>query len=221
MGVLSKPELDKLSVMYDGDKCRDASDKIRGYLFQDYIAIDFLLKDNVECVCTEYLEDVDAFIDDGKKGKFEFAQVKYYPNTCPDKEEIMTDLYYQFLRLKMLKSEYIPVPRLYIYRPNKIMDVDFDKMKEYIGVPLKKRRPVISDVEKWLKDNVYKSTKKEEQKNALFSAMASGNSLREFLSRYKIIRMDDIYKLKSELMNNLAKTYSKPDESISDENWKR
>lgn len=39
VNVLSKMELDKLSIMYDGDKNRDATSKIRGFLFQDYVTI--------------------------------------------------------------------------------------------------------------------------------------------------------------------------------------
>ena len=39
MNVLLKMELDKLSIMYDGDKNRDATSKIRGFLFQDYVTI--------------------------------------------------------------------------------------------------------------------------------------------------------------------------------------
>ena len=35
MNLYTKEELDKLSVMYDGDKDRDATSKIRGFLFQD------------------------------------------------------------------------------------------------------------------------------------------------------------------------------------------
>mgnify|MGYP007005652114 CR=1 FL=1 len=61
MSVFTKMELDKLSVMYDGDKDRDATSKIRGFLFQDYVTIMCLLKNQVEYVCSEYLEDVDVF----------------------------------------------------------------------------------------------------------------------------------------------------------------
>ena len=39
MSVLTNTELDILSVMYEGDKTRDATDKIRGFLFQDYVTI--------------------------------------------------------------------------------------------------------------------------------------------------------------------------------------
>ena len=76
MSVLTRTELEKLSVMYEGDKNRDATSKIRGFLFQDYVAIMGLLKN----------------------------QVKYYPKTSPKMKEISTDLYYQYLRLQMLQS---------------------------------------------------------------------------------------------------------------------
>ena len=55
MSVLTRTELEKLSVMYEGDKNRDASSKIRGFLFQDYVAIMSLLKKQVKYVCLECL----------------------------------------------------------------------------------------------------------------------------------------------------------------------
>ena len=80
MGMLMNTEVDKLSVMYEGDRNRDAADKIRGFLFQDYVTIMCLLQNQVEYVCSEYLEDVDVFFEDGT---FEFIQVKYYPKKYP------------------------------------------------------------------------------------------------------------------------------------------
>ena len=62
-------EVDILSVMYEGDKNRDAADKIRGFLFQDYVTIMCLLQNQVKYVWSEYLEDVDVFFEDGT---FEF-----------------------------------------------------------------------------------------------------------------------------------------------------
>ena len=47
VSVLDDTKLGKLALLYDGDKDRDASSKIRGYLFQDYVAIDCLLKEDV------------------------------------------------------------------------------------------------------------------------------------------------------------------------------
>lgn len=55
VSTLQEKEIDNLSIMYEGDKKRDASSNIRGFLFQDYAAIKCLLKSDVTCVCSEYL----------------------------------------------------------------------------------------------------------------------------------------------------------------------
>ena len=51
MSVIDKEEKKRLSIMYEGDKPRDASDKVRGFLFQDYVAISCLLQEHVDYVC--------------------------------------------------------------------------------------------------------------------------------------------------------------------------
>ena len=58
-------EKQKLENMYLGDINRDASDKIRGFLFQDLVAINYLLDKETGYVCLEFLEDVDVFCSDG------------------------------------------------------------------------------------------------------------------------------------------------------------
>lgn len=40
MSALTNTETDKLSVMYEGDKERDAASKIRGFIFQDYVTLE-------------------------------------------------------------------------------------------------------------------------------------------------------------------------------------
>lgn len=61
MGVINTTaEKDKLSCMFEGDQARDASSSIRGFLYQDYVVINYLLEKDVEYVCSEYLEDVDT-----------------------------------------------------------------------------------------------------------------------------------------------------------------
>ena len=55
MSLYTKEEFNKLSVMYDGDKDRDATSKIRGFLFQDYITIMCLLQRLIEKIIATYL----------------------------------------------------------------------------------------------------------------------------------------------------------------------
>lgn len=218
--MFTKSELDKLSVMYAGDKGRDATSKIRGFLFQDYVTIMCLLQNKVQYVCSEYLEDVDVLFEDGT---FEFIQVKYYPKTSPAMKEISTDLYYQYLRFQMLQSTLKAKPRLYIHRGGKVEKPTLDEMKTYIDLgrklPESVEYPKLEEATAWLKTNVYSTNKKEEQKKTLFGTMAAEDSLNEFVTKFDVIHQQDINGYKAELMEALAKTYPNPDEDGDDENW--
>lgn len=220
MSVFTKTELDKLLVMYDGDKDRDATSKIRGFLFQDYVTIMCLLNNQVEYVCSEYLEDVDVFFENGT---FEFIQVKYYPNTYPSMKEISTDLYYQYLRLQMLHSTLTAIPSLYIHRKPEVEKPTLDEMKTYIGLgdelPKSVTYPDTVDSEIWLRKNVYITNKKAVQKKNLFAKMASEESLKEFVAKYDIFHKSDINHYKEELMERLAKAYPNPDKYGNEERW--
>lgn len=220
MSLYTKEEFNKLSVMYDGDKDRDATSKIRGFLFQDYITIMCLLQKQVKYVCSEYLEDVDVFFEDGT---FEFIQVKYYPKTNPNIKEISTDLYYQYLRLQMLQSTLKAVPRLYIHRKPKVKKPTFDEMKAYIGLGNTLRKSMdysnIVDPVTWLKTNIYTTNKKDVQKQNLFAAMASEDSLNEFMAEYDISHQLDINEYKVELMKALARNYPNTDSGGNEEHW--
>lgn len=220
MSVFTKTELDKLSIMYAGDKDRDASSKIRGFLFQDYVTIMCLLNNQVEYVCSEYLEDVDVFFENGT---FEFIQVKYYPNTKPNMKEISTDLYYQYLRLQILHSSLTARPSLYIHRESDVKKPTLDDMKTYIGLGNELSKsvayPDTVDAESWLRENVYIIKKKDEQKKKLFVKMASEKSLKEFVEKFYIFHKLDINNYKEELMEKLADAYPNPDKYGNKERW--
>lgn len=94
----SEEVISKLDIMYIGDKERDASGKIRGFLYQDLLAIYYLLKEKVKYVCLEFLEDVDVVYENGN---IEIVQVKYYPQSTPDMKAISTDLYYQLILYRL------------------------------------------------------------------------------------------------------------------------
>ena len=222
MGELTEKELNNLSIMYEGDKKRDASDKIRGFLFQDFVAIMSLLQNQVEYVCSEYLEDVDVFFEDGT---FEFIQVKYYPKTEPKMEEISTDLYYQYLRLQMLESNLKATPRLYIHREKaNVNKPSFERMKTYLSTENKNIRQksiVYSELQDrvgWLRMNIYPKNK-EEQKENLFNAIASEESLKKFLEDFEIIPQKEIGQYKEELKKALAEAYPNPDIGVDGEYW--
>lgn len=183
--------------MYEGDRNRDATSKIRGFLFQDYVAIMCLLKNQVEYVCLEYLEDVDVFFENGT---FEIIQVKYYPKANPQMKEISTDLYYQYLRLQMLQSTFKAVPKLYIYTNSEINKPTLNEMKTNIGLrnalPKSVTYPDAAEARIWLKKYIYSTNKKEEQKKKLFEEMASENSMKKFIENFDVISQHDIEQYK-------------------------
>ena len=165
MFALNDAEEQKLSLMFEGDKNRDASSNIRGFLFQDYVTIRALLRKDAEAVCSEYLEDVNVFRRDNS---LELIQVKYYPKTNPQMKSIVTDLYYQYLRMQMLRSGLKPVPRLYIH--GKTDDIGKPELKDLIGYleldgKLKKTAQYPADAEAWIRDNVYLKEKKTDEES--------------------------------------------------------
>lgn len=207
--------------MYDGDKERDASSKVRGFVFQDYVTVMCLLKDDVEYVCAEYLEDIDVFFNDGN---FECIQVKYYPKKYPKWEEIYTDLYYQYLRLLMLRSSLTVKPVLLIHKNGGVSIPTVETMETYVGRGDELKDTVIysnaKDEEAWLRQNVYKASKKDEQKTILFASKASKATINEFIDKLKVSKLDNIETYKDELKKELLKQYSNHDEFGNDNNWK-
>ncbi len=219
--MITTTEIEKLSVMYEGDKARDASSKIRGFLFQDYVAIMCLLQDKAEVVCSEYIEDVDVFFSDGT---FEIIQAKYYPRTNPSKKEILTDLYYQYIRLQMLESDMKAKPSLYIHHSSAVTVPTTEEMIEYVGVEGELKDaityPGVDASTMWLRNNVYTKVKKDEQKVELFKEMSSRLSIEEFLAKLNIVQICDIQQYRDNLMNELAMKYPKPDSAWGDDQWK-
>ena len=156
----------KFEIMYECDQARDASANLRGFLFQDLVAIEFLLEEDVQYVASEFLEDVDVAYNDGN---FKVIQVKYYPKTRPNMKEIATDLYFQYLRFDLLnnnshnQNKIKLKPQLVIYRDETVSKPDLAKMRSYIGTILSKKPTDLTDIELKLKSDI--STQKKELQN--------------------------------------------------------
>ncbi len=211
-------ELTKLAVMSDGDKNRDASSTVRGFLFQDYVAINCLLQDGVECVCIEYLEDIAVFFTDDK---YDIIQVKHYPKSNPDLKEISTDLYYQYLRNQILNCSLEAQPKLYVHSKKTIVKPTLDEMKSYIGQDILDLGvdSSISNVEQWLKNNVNTEKKKDIQKEKLFKAFATEDSLKGFIAKCEVENLKIINSYKTMLMDQLSAKYPTPN-GIHEQDWK-
>ena len=206
---------DTLTFMYEGDKNRDASSKIRGFLYQDYITIDFLLKDDVNYVYTECLEDIDVFYEDGC---VEFVQVKYYPKTDINKKEVFTDLYYQYLRFKILNNNSNIKTKLVIHSKQEVLEPNINIMKEFVGLKRENdnddnnNNTPLNNPKEWLECNVHILKKKEEQKTKLFEKKASNISIGSFIDKFSIRNELEINEYREELMNQLVEKINRTDE---------
>lgn len=222
MGELDKmfnlEEKHKLENMYLGDKNRDASDKIRGFLFQDLVAINYLLDKETEYVCLEFLEDVDVFCSDGT---LKFIQVKYYPKTNPVMKEIMTDLYYQYLRMEEFNINMKKKPLLVIHREGKVTAPDFEKMIEYTNCSKTEKPDMIEAPADWFESEVYSFNKKEEQKEKLFKERAYEDSVSRFLGDFDIIKGKNIYHYQEDVAEKLGKEFPESDIFDDDEDRKK
>lgn len=196
------------NAMYEGDKNRDASSTIRGYMFQNLVMLNYLAENNVECACLEGIEDVDIKYSDNSLW---YIQAKYYPGSSLKIEEIMCDLYYQYLRFKICNSTVKAVPVLVYNRKTK-KDLEVPKIKEikkYVSSCVKgsftipdehPTSPV--DAVEWLKDNV-NNNNKIEQEQILFKNFASEATINEFISAVKLVKTNLIEDYRKEVINKL------------------
>lgn len=210
---------------YRGEAKRDARSKIRGFLFQDLIAIRWLVNPSTESVCSEYIEDVIVF---GKDATY-VIQAKYYSSSGMVKNEIMRELYYQYLRLQLLGYEKIK-PVLAAYYPHKMRKPSKNKMWSYIkdedqaikpnkedkkttenpeGIESYREDKTIvessKDIEEWLEKEVY-ARNKEEAENTFFEKYASNDTIKEFINDLEIdTNYKEIGKYREEVAKELEK----------------
>lgn len=168
--------------MYKGEHRRDATSKLRGFLFQDLIAVDKLLEKETICICCEYIEDVMVLTQD----KIQVIQAKYYPNSKLKKNEVIRELYYQYLRLNIKESSKKVIPLLAVYTNNTLPTVSISEMKssKYIGIDREEEPKEKEDIDVWLDKNVY-TEKKEDAQKKLFQKFAWNKSMEDFLKDYK------------------------------------
>ena len=190
--------------IYEGERKRDASSKIRGFLFQDLVAISELVKEDTIRIFVEYIEDILIV-----KEKITYIiQVKYYPKGNVDMKEIIRELYYQYLCLTLLdyKSDIIPV--LAVYSPKKPTTPTLEEMKKiYINKDEENEREIQEDIADWLKKEVY-TLKKEEAETKCFQEYAWNQNMQDFLDALEII---SDYKAIKDYRENVADELGKLD----------
>ncbi len=204
-------------VMYAGDISRDASSTIRGFLFQDLVAIDFLLEEDTKYVFVEFLEDVDVA---GNDGDFKIIQVKYYPRTHPNINEIIGDLYYQYLRFSLLSSREgdsaINIKtQLLIHCVPELPNIDDITFTGCIERIVQERVNEEIDVEEYLTQDILEFKKKEEQKKQVFARWADNDSFLDFKRNLQLIKKDNIVNFQESLERKLEQIFSEGTTALS------
>lgn len=202
-----------LNKMYTGEEKRDASSKISGFIYQDLIAIEKMLDKETECVATEFLEDI-TYI---KKDELYIAQVKHYPKTTPKLEEIVKDLYYQFLRYTLLGGNKKAYLQLIIHHKSDIAKPTEREVQSYIAMKeiamTDDKKTVIDTVEVLNKYNGYndktnKEYTKAEKRDGFIKECAYKGSIHEFYECIDIVSDDSIKSKIEGIKNKISIVYS-------------
>lgn len=116
-----------IQILRLGEARRDATEKIRGFLFQDLVALWLLLhEEDYAELYLEYAEDILI----NTSNEIKIVQVKYYPKSEIKQKEVYSDLYLQFLK-KIIKDTPKDI-KTYLYY-NSDNGCDEDACKKYIN----------------------------------------------------------------------------------------
>lgn len=177
-------EAEKLRI---GEERRDASTKIRGFLYQDLLTLKTLIESSLESkVLSEWVEDI--YIENDTD--ISIIQAKYYPSSTIKFSEIFEDMYYQYLKVKLYDIDKNASYICYFYG-----DTCFSKesclasfSKEYVEKEL-----LVAD-KKILIESLKKCSNMDERKKLIFSNMNMQKYIEEFnLQTVKTEIIDKLY----------------------------
>ena len=168
--------------MHIGESRRDAAPGVRGFLFQDLLAIEELIKKETEFICSEYIEDVFAVTSNVVR----IIQSKYTPKTDLSLKEITRELYYQYIKLRRYgyHGDIIPVLG---FHADAVTVPDEATAKKYLNLPAgqKQFQGTAAEIKAKAIECIQSSTKKKRE-DSLFVSFYEQEELREFLGVYKM-----------------------------------
>lgn len=196
--------------MYKGEELRDASSKLRGYIFQDILAVELLLESQDENneLYVEWAEDLYM------EGKDEIVivQAKYSSSNhgTIDYLEVYGDLYYQYLRLKVLGCTKNTKFKLSCYNNgNMTKRCSLVQMQENIRKPCANTTCNKSLMDKaWLENVVYnnggKKRNKECRENIVLFCIGTDELSEKFFENFEEdIRESDIKEFREDVKQKI------------------
>ncbi len=208
-----------LKTIYSGESKRDATSKIRGFLFQDILAIEELLDEKTEFICSEYIEDVMVVRKETDASEsVRVLQSKYYPKSNVKMNEVARDLYYQYLRLKHSKCSAKVKPILVIHSSNIPTKPTLKDMqsKEYTKIDRDKKPDLPQNFDIFLENEVY-TLGKQESEDKLFEAVSYDGYINEFLECLEIVSdKGNLDKYREQIADSLEKVINITECAITD-----
>lgn len=156
-----------------GEEGRDATDTIKGFLYQDLLTIELLLDSKDEDkIYTEWVEDI--LIENSVS--VSIYQVKHYPKSELKFQKVYDNMFYQFLKYKLYNKEKRKIKTYCLYHAKEWKDHDKSITQKRI-----KKENNIEKIDKSDIKSRFESCKKfEEGKQLLFDEVACTKDLGEF-----------------------------------------
>lgn len=208
---LTTNEQSSLEYLYNGEINRDASSKIRGFIFQDLIAVQSLLDTSTLWAVPEFIEDV---ITMSQSGAIRFIQAKYYSESSVEFEEIITDFYYEYLQLELLGCRTPCEFQLAVHTNKAFTKPDLSRVMRWIS-PTKNSKPTPpTNAGEWLRANIFEKKKKgakgilrkltkQERKKTLFQEFAYSQSIEKFYPLFSVSQEYNLDRYQSNLVSQL------------------
>lgn len=205
-----------LADMHIGESRRDAAPGIRGFLFQDLLVVEELIKEETEFICSEFIEDVCAVTSSSVR----IIQSKYTPKTALNIEEITRELYYQYIKLRRYgySGDIISVLG---FHADEAAVPDEETVKKYLNLPAgqKQFQGTTAEIKVKVMECIQASTK-EKREDRLFAFFYEPKELRSFLGVYQMKEVkENIGSYRKALgvkLDNLLNTVCCPVENVDD-----
>lgn len=179
------------STLRIGEERREATSKIRGFLYQDLVAIrEILLLDKTYKCYVEWVEDI--FLENEHEVKI--IQVKYYPASSVNFYEILSDMHYQIIKNKIF-SEQSKKIETYCYHHSNTIYNSLETAKKLKG--LCSEYEIDDSNRDDIVDEFNKCSKHSDRKKLLFEKVGYKN----FVGKYKfdVVNFKNIEDLRVEI----------------------
>lgn len=181
------------STLRIGEEKREATSKIRGFLYQDLVAIrEILLLDKTYKCYVEWVEDI--FLENEDRVKI--IQVKYYPASSVNFYEILSDMHYQIIKDKIF-SKKNKIIETYCYHHSRTQYKSSETTEKLKAICSDSTINDFNRVD--IISQFNKCSKHDKRKEMLFKKVGYKNLIGEY--KFDVVKLKDIEELRLEVSN--------------------